>query len=182
MLNTSIKFVLQLSDKLLKMLTQEILNELFRYDPVTGVLTRRRTSKEAGTIKTNGDGNFYRQVCIAGKIYYTHRLVFLIVEGRMPEEQVDHINDDGLDNRWANLRKVSNSTNGKNVKLHVTNTSGQVGVSWNKQHSRWMSVIFVEGKLRYLGLYSDFRAAVMVRKAAEARYGFHENHGRIRSL
>lgn len=163
------------------MLTQELLNSLFDYDPVTGVLIRKSTGREAGTVKTNGDGNFYRQVGIRGKLFYVHRLIFLMVEGKLPEEQVDHVNGNGLDNSWENLRKVSNRVNGKNVKLHRTNTSGHAGVYWHSRRGKWVSVIFADGSSQYLGLYSDFCEAVKVRKAAEVKHGFHENHGKIRS-
>lgn len=40
-----------------------------------------------------------------------HRVVFALVHGRWPENEVDHINRDRTDNRPCNLRDVTHSEN-----------------------------------------------------------------------
>lgn len=50
------------------------------------------------------------------------------------------------------------------------NTSGQKGVTMNKNAGRWQAKISANGKTIHLGYFSDFEAAVAARKAAEAEF------------
>lgn len=81
------------------------------------------------------------------------------------------------DNRIENLRLVSGKENMKNKSMQKNNISGVTGVSWNKNRMKWQAQISVNGKIIYLGIFSDFNAAVSARKVAENRYEFHRNHG-----
>ena len=82
------------------MIRADLIN-LFSYDIATGVLSYKRTGKEAGFV--NGNRHKTRSVKIKGKCYYTHRLIWLLVYGDEPEV-IDHINGNPLDNRLQNLR------------------------------------------------------------------------------
>lgn len=77
--------------------------------------------------------------------------------------QVDHINRNTLDNRKQNLRIV---TNFKNQQNKSNNTSGCVGVTWDKSKNKW--TVFICNK--YLGRYNTIEEATEVRKKAEADY------------
>lgn len=165
-------------------LTAERARELFRYDPETGKLFWRITTNsrayagsEAGCFKGT-TGNFYRQVSIGGRRYYAHRLAWLIVTGAWPSEELDHINGDGLNNRWHNLREVQHSGNLRNAKRQSNNTSGVTGVFWDSECRKWRAGIQVSGTNIHLGRFDTLLAAAEARKAAERRYGFHVNHGR----
>ena len=92
--------------------------------------------------------------------------------------QIDHENGDRSDNRIANLRDVPPSENMRNVKRHITNTSGHVGVFWYKPRNKWVARITVNYTLHHLGYFTDIADAIAARKAAEIFYGFHKNHGR----
>jgi len=83
---------------------------------------------------------------------------------------VDHINRDSLDNRRKNLREVSNRLNCCNTKISKNNTSGCVGVVFNKRANKWMSQIKVNYKSIHLGYFKNFQDAVNVRKQAELKY------------
>jgi len=50
----------------------------------------------------NADG--YRVINIEGRDYYMHDLVYAYMKGRWPNGEVEHINGNKDDNRWANLR------------------------------------------------------------------------------
>lgn len=174
------------------MITQEIIRKLLDYDPETGKLTWRArdrkwfksdrdcnawnaklSGKEAFTLETGG----YYEGRILGKKYLAHRIIWLWVTGECPKEQIDHINHVKNDNRWCNLRQVSNQENGKNQSVRKTNTSGQMGVYFNKRTNKWRAYISVNGKSVYIGEFDLVEGAIQARKEVEVRYRFHENHG-----
>lgn len=154
------------------MLNQERLKELFDYNPETGEFVRQtsisqcRAGEVAGSLdKQTG----YLRISVDGRQYWAHRLVFLYMTGGMPKKYVDHINRNKTDNRWVNLRDVSQSENLLNGGAHKRNTSGVRGVSWSKHLSRWMISARMDGKNRYLGSSKVFDEAVSIRKAWEAK-------------
>lgn len=90
---------------------QETLKNLIIYDPETGVFTWRSTGRIAGNNKREGRV----RIRINYISYKAHRLAFLYMIGRWPEDQVDHINRDPSDNRWSNLREATSSQNRMNT-------------------------------------------------------------------
>jgi hypothetical protein len=98
--------------------------------------------------------------------------------GEFPEDQVDHIDGNGLNNIWTNLRPVTCGENQKNRRKYARNTSGTTGVYWYKQARKWRSLIHN----KHLGLFHNKEDAIAARKAAEVFYNFHENHGTERPL
>ena len=70
-----------------------------------------------------------------------------------PGMEVDHINGNGLDNRRENLRVGTHRNNMQN--RHVPKSSKYPGVNWNKNAKKWQSLIWIDGKTRYLGYFSD---------------------------
>jgi hypothetical protein len=159
-------------------LTQCRLKELFDYDPITGVLTRRVTvNHNAKDGDTAGCPNNlgYLQVKIDGSPYYVQRLAFLYMTGSFPVE-VDHENQDVSDNSWGNLREVTHGENLKNRKLGKNNTSGVIGVY--RGNGAWRAEIKVGGKTICLGTYRTKLEAIDARVKANIKYGFHANHGK----
>lgn len=160
------------------MLTYDRANELFRYEPSSGKLfwkAGHNVGQRAGTLhKTTG----YRQVKVNGTCHNEHRIIMLITHGDLPEGmQVDHINHDRADNRLANLRFVTHTQNGRNTKLPVTNTTGVIGVSYNKKYDKYYAQIYIKGKNIYLGWHDTLEEAATARAEAEKLYNFHPNHG-----
>src|SRR5690554_6421992 len=91
-------------------LSQKYLLDMFMYDPETGRLIRRKkqsnnapAGKPSGWVQPNG----YIRMCIKGKHYQAHRLVWFYHYGVMPDGGIDHINGVKDDNRIENLRVVS---------------------------------------------------------------------------
>ena len=66
--------------------------------------------------------------------------------------QVDHISRNTLDNRRKNLLIVTNFENNQNKS---TNTSGCVGVTWDKSRNKWKATC---GKT-FIGRYNNFNDA-----------------------
>lgn len=170
------------------MVTAERARELLSYDPSTGEFRWKvsQGTKKAGSVAgheiTYPSGKKYWSVKVEGKEYLAHRLAWLMTRGEFPPEQTDHIDGNGLNNRIDNLRAVSQTENLRNQRKYSNNTSGVSGVSWHKLTQKWMAHIRVNRQRIHLGLFADKSEAIAARKAAEAKYGFHANHGSERSL
>jgi len=99
---------------------QTYLKSILNYDPETGKFTwavNKPPRGKAGDIAGYHNGSGYLKISIAGKRYYSHRLAFLWMTGEFPSKVVDHINGNSLDNRWENLRSVTQKENGANTIL-----------------------------------------------------------------
>ena len=154
-------------------------HELLRYDPDTGILYWRiRVSRgtKAGSMAGGSNGK-YAALRFKGRLYLSHRVIWLMVSGEWPE-QIDHIDGNPGNNRLDNLRNVSSQENMQNKRLRHDNASGVQGVGWHKQAKKWQANITVAKKQIGLGIYADKAQAIAKRKMAEVIYGFHVNHGR----
>lgn len=155
-------------------------NDLFKY--LHGdIFWKRRLSnrvKIGDKIKTIGSHG-YIIVGVLGVRMLAHRIIWEMHNGPIPDGmQIDHINHNKLDNRIENLRVVTSTENNHNLKMRKNNKPGITGVSWDKQHSKWAANIKVNGVFIRLGLFSCIKDAAKVRRKAELKYNFHENHGR----
>lgn len=158
------------------------------YNPRTGIFRwkidigkRCKAGDRAGYIRKmkSTPANLHRRfITIRGQLYSASRLAFVLVYGRWPVGQVDHINHTALDDRLINLREVTVQNNLKNRGIFKRNKSGVTGVHFSKRAGKWEASIGVDNKLLYLGYFTDFETAVKTRREAEVRYGFHPNHGK----
>ena len=132
------------------------LKSSFTYSPETGELIRNRNNKLANSLDAYG----YIQLAYCKKMYKAHRLIWAIVNGKMSEGQIDHINGIRSDNRLINLRVVTQQQNSFNKqKKSKSNKSGYRGVCWNKRSNKWQSSISVNGKNIYLGVFENIESA-----------------------
>lgn len=154
--------------------TIERLQELFSYDPLTGLVTRRiaRARAAAGTVAGTITRSGYLSVGVDGGEYYIHRIAWAIYFGAWPTWEIDHANRDKADNRITNLRQASRSENIANLATSRRNTSGIKGVSFHKGAGKWTAQIKFDGKQRYLGLHeTKEQAAAAYQWAAIAAFG-----------
>lgn len=166
------------------------IHEYLRYEPETGILfwtvnrgNRFKAGTEAGTVFTDRtSGKQYIRINTLGRLHRAHTLAFVLMTGSVPKHQVDHINGNGRDNRWSNLRDVSQTDNTRNKRIPRNNTSGSVGVAFSKTSKKWRAYIYVDRKLVHLGYFVNKEDAISRRKGAEVEYGFHGNHGQERPL
>lgn len=156
------------------------LNELLEYDPCSGRLTWKesRGSAQAGTEAGRVNERGYRMVTIDRVKYCSHRIAWKMYHSVDPSMRLDHINQQRADNRISNLREAPQVVNCRNQKKHRTNTSGHTGVCWHARWRKWFVRIEVGGATKNLGYFSDIDEAARVRKEAESKYGFSENHGK----
>lgn len=93
--------------------------------------------------------------------------------------EIDHINGDPKDNRWANLRSVISAENAKNQKRRKDNTSGVCGVYWREDSRKWRAMIGHNGRLIRVGTFERKEDAIAARLAAQQKLDYHPNHGRV---
>jgi len=67
----------------------------------------------------------------------------------------DHENHCGLDNREVNIRICSHQQNHHNSQLQANNKSGWKGVGRHKESKKWWSQIKYNGKVIYLGVFTN---------------------------
>ena len=89
-----------------------------------------------------------------------HKLVAIAFLNHTPcgmKLVIDHINDDKLDNRLENLQIVTNREN--SCKTQGKYSSKYKGVCWNKTANKWRSHIYVNGKIKHLGYFTNEQEA-----------------------
>ena len=132
-------------------------------------------NQEAGRLHHKG----YIYLHIFRRHVASHRAIWLMMTGVWPD-QIDHIDGDRCNNKWTNLRNVSNAINCRNSKLRVNNTSGITGVFQRPESGVWRACIQgTEGRVN-LGSYAMKHEAAAARQRANVAHGYHENHGRRR--
>lgn len=113
------------------------------------------------------------------KLYKTHRLIWILLNGAIPENcVVDHIDGNGHNNKIENLRAVPQRINAKNQAKRINNKSGCTGVYWSSSHQKWCAEIKIDYKKKYLGIFTNKEEAIRVRQQAEIAFGFSSRHGK----
>ena len=155
---------------------QKLLLDMLAYNPDTGLLTRKSTGKKL--IHTYPDG--YSRVGINQVTYSAHRIIFKMVTGRDPEQEIDHINGIRNDNRWCNLREATISENKHNMKLDKRNTAGYRNV---RRASRgvdkpYYACVKNKGKQYFSTCFSTpEEASKAATKLRNELHGEYANHG-----
>lgn len=121
--------------------------EDLKYDPDSG-----RITKDGKEIEFIFVGGKYRGLSYKSETYFSHRLAWYLYYGHWPSMQIDHINQDGLDNRISNLRDVSASTNLRNQKKIK-------GYHLHKKTGKWRAQYSKDNKVHHIGLYKTEQEA-----------------------
>lgn len=165
----------------LHMITQKRLKEVLHYNPDTGDFTwlisvgTKKANSVAGTEKGG-----YIFIQIDKVIYRAHRIAWLYITGMHPCN-IDHINHNGCDNKFKNLRNVSHRENMRNRTISKNNKSGVNGVTFVRARNKWWAQVEINGRCISLGYYADKFEAICARKSANNKYRFHKNHGATES-
>jgi len=164
------------------MITQEYLKSRLIYNSDTGVfiwLKNKSNNVKIGSVAGGKAAMGYSRIMIDGSNYKSHRLAWLYCNGNLPN-MIDHMDGNRSNNAIENLRDVSSIENSRNMKMYSTNSSGVVGVRLDKKSNKWHARINVKSKLIHLGYFFEKESAIIARVEAEIKYGFHENHGRLK--
>ena len=149
------------------------LHENFNYIKDVGVFIRKvnasRGKAKAGDL-AGRECLGYRRIKIHGREYQVHRLVWLIENGSLPANPIDHIDGNKLNNRIENLRSVSIEENQQNQRRpHRSSTTGLLGAH-HRAKGGFSSVISVKGKPVHLGLFKTAEEAHAEYLAAKKIY------------
>jgi hypothetical protein len=171
-----------------------LLRLLISYDPATGEFTwkvrprfiykktfnnterMRRIMAQRPAFRTQ-DGNGYLICKIRGRQLLAHRVAWAIMHGSWPSGMIDHIDGNGENNKWSNLRLADHSQNGSNSQIRSDNKTGFRGVSWNGRDRKWQAMISHRGKQFNLGVYADQVDAANAYDAAARR--LHGQYARV---
>ena len=145
------------------MLTKDFVASLLEYQATTGSFLWKVTqgSVKAGRKAGSRSHAGYVQIRINKKFYKEHHLVWLIETGSWPILPLDHIDGDGCNNRYKNLRECSLSQNKANSRTYKNNKSGIKGVFYNKRLDRWTASIGVGGRRHFLGCHHTKEEAAL---------------------
>lgn len=133
-------------------------------------------TKYAGKVAGHFRKDGYYVVNIDRVLYLGHRVIWLICKGMWPEFLIDHEDQNPSNCSIDNLRQATVEVNRKNSKRYTNNTSGKMGVHWDKLRKKWMAQVKVDRRQKNLGRFDTYEEAVAIRKEAELIYGYHKNH------
>jgi hypothetical protein len=170
-----------------------VLREFFSYSPRTGKLhyqpNRARKwfksdrlwsswNAQVGGKPASGfprpDG--YLTVAINQRQYLAHRVIWAMMTGELPKDEIDHINGNRADNRWLNLRAATRTENARNMAMAKNNTSGVTGVYWHKRLNLWQ-IYGGAGENRIVKYAKTLEDAVTIRGQIKCQLGMTERHG-----
>lgn len=154
-------------------LTQTRLKALLSYDRSSGNFTWRETR---GRVKSGDragyvDRHGYLMIRVDKKRYSAHRLAWLYVIGEWPADLIDHKNGIRVDNRFCNLREADVVFNSQNVRTpNRNNSSGYLGVTYNRRAKLYVAHIRHSGKKHCLGYSKDPAEAHALYLDAKRKY------------
>jgi hypothetical protein len=149
-------------------LSQERLKEVLHYDQNTGVFTWLIETHAYGGTRFPGDvagchrPDGYIDIGIDGGRYLAHHLAFLWMTGEMPvtlpKFRMDHKDWNRSNNRWDNLRLVTNAGNLQNQ--HAARKNNKLGVLGVRQmNSKFEARITVGGVQLTIGYFATAELA-----------------------
>lgn len=119
----------------------------------------------------------YKVGGIFGTVYKAHRVIWAMHSGFWPNELIDHINGNKIDNRINNLREAAYLGNAQN-NIGRKGVSSFKGVSWHKRILKWRAQIRSDGKTFHLGYYDcEIDAHKSYREASLRLHGEFSNFG-----
>lgn len=131
-------------------------------DPVDGIISRKFHNGEFRSNIGTPNNAGYMVIRMNGKTLLAHRIIYSHFHGPIPDWlQIDHIDGNPKNNKIDNLRLVTCSGNQQNLRAAKSSneTSGMLGVHWNKATGTWRATITLNRKGIHLGLFPTACAA-----------------------
>lgn len=103
------------------------------------------------------------------KVSSMHRQILGLTDRKI---KCDHKDNDGLNNQRSNLRSATSQQNSFNRKKNLGCSSKYKGVTWVNDRNKWRAYIIIDGKQKYLGIFSDeIEAAKIYNENAKKYFG-----------
>lgn len=146
---------------------QETLKKFLYYDPDTGVFTWKVSPNKripigsvAGSYCSNG---YHIQIKINKKTYLAHRLAWLYMYGHWPTNIIDHIDNNGRNNKLSNLRDTTFVVNSHNRVArgwqHYANLTNPYRVAL--RHNGNVKYLYFETMTEATNVYTAHKAAIL---------------------
>ena len=96
-----------------------------------------RVGKQAGNIRNFNNRQNYYVVVVFGETFFTHRIAYLLAHGDMqPENDIDHIDGNSLNNKIENLREVVPVLNCRNSRKKIPTKELETGIYYEELLSK----------------------------------------------
>jgi hypothetical protein len=139
-------------------ISRDELLRIVSYDPETGAFTWLTNGRRAGGVSDRKGKTAYERVRILGRLYYAHRLAWFYMTGEWPLE-IDHIDRDGTNNRWSNIRSADRSINNRNKGVRSDCLSGRRGIYWWPSRGKYQARTFTDAGRRTIGYFDNIEDA-----------------------
>lgn len=157
-------------------ITAAFVASVLAYSPTTGTFLwkfnpdrpRKWNSRYAGRAAGTTTHDGYIRIQIGNKNgkklhYAAHVLAWLVTYDEWRPSGVDHRNGDRGDNRIENLRRANETENATNKATPRHNTSGFIGVSFDKQRHKWRARVAWLRKTYDVGFFDTAEEASVAR-------------------
>lgn len=145
------------------------ITDFLRYDAEEGTLRwtggAGRGTRRAGYATRRG----YRELEFEGRAYQEHRVVWRMMKGVWPEDQIDHRDGNRGNNRIDNLIPCSNAENQQNISSSPKGKNKYVGVYPHKASGGFQARIMKNRKSYKLGLFDTPEEAHEAYKTAKRK-------------
>jgi hypothetical protein len=170
-------------DEIMHSMSKQTANILFRYDPVSGDLFRKKSSrgcsqkKPVGTMCYEKDNNGvyvpkFKKTVVNGMRYHVSKIVYLLHHGYMPKNII-YLDGDFANTRIENLKAADCSEVQLFETLSTNNTTGYKGVSFMPKTNNYRAYAFKDGKQYHAGVFdTPLEAYKAVLKKRLSLYGF----------
>ena len=164
--------------------SKERLDELFEYDPTSGLVKRKiRVSNQpvGSIIKSKTMGGYYG-VTVDFTKYRLHRLIWMMMTGEDPGEFIiDHEDRNRTNNKWSNLRLAKQRKdqdsdyihNCDNRSLYSSSSTGHNNIYWDQRGQRYIVRGFIDGKRCEWGSSEDLDEAIAIQERGKLIKVFH---------
>ena len=124
------------------------------YDKESGIWykIKKDGTKTPISMKKLTDSGYHR-IGVKNKNYMSHVLAWFYVTGKWPKGVIDHIDLNRSNNKFSNLREVSNSLNAHNSRSKINR-----GV-YKLPSGNWRASICINGIKNHLGVFSTVEKA-----------------------